>query len=586
MPDAPSSRHGKRLWLVTVAVGRYADASMPNLPGVPRDANRLAEVFGEYGAAPPADFIRLYDEQATRDRILGELQVVADRALLSDQVVIWFGGHGHEKQGGDSPMPDGMTRYLLPFDAAWETAAPRGISTGQLAATLAPLRASEVVVILDCCHSGGLTPLFTQELGNLLQGHKTRYVLAAARPIQLAMETDSGSPLTQSFCDALEGQVSGIVSEDGYVSAGAAAQYARDRVLKEATQYQHKQEAIGFEIGGSICLTRVAGVNWVTGKVDQPTSEVPSPAAGDVDQHTPLPPTPSPAPRPSSPSPSSMWLTRRQVIVPGAVLAVAIMGGGLYYAWNRLVMALSDPGPDTVRLARDRGTPPREDSLHGAAPVQGLTPNDTPALNPNGSSRAAPIRYRGRVDVLVERDKRLLKLNQPGALPLRHEDKFRIEGEINPPAYVYVVWVDPGHDVTPVSPWDAAKGWGSRPAKEDPTGSVSLPPNVGDRYTAPDAKPGVATIVLLASPTPLDIPDPVLEEWFKGRHDLPLPPGGEQGAVWFDDYLEVQDPDRPRTFQVVGSDDSFARWQGQLQKVLGARVTFETAVSFARTGGK
>ncbi len=181
---------------------------------------------------------------------------------------------------------------------------------------------------------------------------------------------------------------------------------------------------------------------------------------------------------------------------------------------------------------------------------------------------------------------RLLRLNEPGALPLRQTDRFRIEGEVDPPAYLYVVWIDPDHDVTPVYPWDAAKGWGSRPAKEEPVGKLSLPSNVGNRYTAPAAKPGVATMVLFARSTPLDVPDDVVRGWFENLPELPLPPGGDSVAVWFDDYVEVRDLGRLRTFGEVGSDDAFARWQGQLQKLLGDMAQFETAVSFARKGAK
>jgi hypothetical protein len=202
------------------------------------------------------------------------------------------------------------------------------------------------------------------------------------------------------------------------------------------------------------------------------------------------------------------------------------------------------------------------------------------------AQKAPPAQYRGQVDVLVERGDRLLRLNEAGALPLHKGDKFRVEGRVDPPAYLYVVWVDPGHDVTPVYPWDAEKGWGSRPAEEEPVGRVSLPPNAGLRYTAEDARPGVATMVLFARPTPLDVPDLVLKGWFEGLHDLPLPRGGEQAAVWFDNYVEVRDWERVRTFGTVGSDDAFARWQGQLQQVLGGKAAFQTAVSFARTGGK
>jgi hypothetical protein len=190
------------------------------------------------------------------------------------------------------------------------------------------------------------------------------------------------------------------------------------------------------------------------------------------------------------------------------------------------------------------------------------------------------------VDVLVEREKRLLRLNEAGALPLRKTDKFRVEGRVDPPAYLYVVWVDPEHDVTPVYPWDPKVGWGSRPTKEEKVGGVSLPPNAGNRYRAKEAKAGVATMVLFARPAPLDVPDEVVKGWFEELPDLPLPVGGEQAAVWFDDYVEVKDPNRLRTFAEVGADDPFALWQGQLQKVLGGQAAFQTAVSFARTGGK
>jgi hypothetical protein len=216
----------------------------------------------------------------------------------------------------------------------------------------------------------------------------------------------------------------------------------------------------------------------------------------------------------------------------------------------------------------------------------GLMPPPGRSTQPQTAPEAAPVRYRGRVDVLIERDGKLLRLNAPGALPMRKSDKFRVEGRVDPPAYLYLIWVDPGHDVTPVYPWDATKGWGSRPAKEEPVGRLSLPSDAGKRYTAPDAKPGVATIVLLASPAPLDLSDSALKECFEGLPDLPLPAGGERAAVWFDNYVEAEDPDRARTFGVVGSADPFAQWQGRLQKAIGGKAAFQTAVSFARTGGK
>jgi hypothetical protein len=211
-----------------------------------------------------------------------------------------------------------------------------------------------------------------------------------------------------------------------------------------------------------------------------------------------------------------------------------------------------------------------------------------PDVTPRKDEPLSPVRYTGKVDVRLARAKGepLLRLNEAGALPMRQADTFRIEGEVDPPAYLYLVWVDPDRDVTPVYPWNAAQGWGSRPAKEEPVGRVSLPANAGNRYTAPKAKPGVATMVLFARPTPLDVPDAEVERWFKELPELPLPPDGDEGVVWFDDFVEVKDPKRLRTFGEVGSDDPFARWQGQLQKSLSGKISFQAAVSFARTGRK
>lgn len=213
---------------------------------------------------------------------------------------------------------------------------------------------------------------------------------------------------------------------------------------------------------------------------------------------------------------------------------------------------------------------------------------------PQGASvvETPKVRYRGEVRVRIEREVepekwKLLDLDDPRALPMRKMDKFRIEAKVDPPAYVYLVWVDPGKDVTLVYPWNPTKDKGTRPEREEPIGSVSVPAASGRTYRAKDAKPGVATIVLLARATPLDVTDDVVRGWFEALPTLPLPPGGERGAVWFDDYVAVAgDAQRTRTFEEVEANDAFARWQGMLQQAVGEKAAFQTAVSFARVGEK
>lgn len=230
----------------------------------------------------------------------------------------------------------------------------------------------------------------------------------------------------------------------------------------------------------------------------------------------------------------------------------------------------------------------------GDAPADDRTQN--PPTPPMGGQPAIHTQYKGRVDVKLARtrDDPLLRLNVFGALPMRQSDTFRIEAEVDPPAYIYVVWVDPakdgGLDVTPVYPWNPAADnpWATRPAQEEPVSRLSLPRDTGKRWAAPEARPGVATMVMFARPTPLDQPDEVVKKWFTNLPVLPLPPGGETGVVWFDNYEEAKDNSRLRAggWDEVATGDEFARWQSQLQKSLRPHAAFQTAVSFARTGKK
>jgi formylglycine-generating enzyme required for sulfatase activity len=261
MPSSEASAAGKRLWLVIIAVGVYKEGPRYDLPGVPKDANRLDKVLRSHRYIPAlVKSIRLDNKDATQAAILAALKEVAGGAWESDQVVIWFGGHGHEVFGGNSPMPDGMTRYMLPHDATWATAGTMGISTKDLADALSGLCASEVVLILDCCHGGGLTGVFWQDLRSIQQGYKSRYVMAAARPIQKALDADAedrGSPFTQGLCDALEGKA--VVHASGLISATAAFEHAEWCVAWQAAYHKHAQKAVADGSGSSIYLTRPGG---------------------------------------------------------------------------------------------------------------------------------------------------------------------------------------------------------------------------------------------------------------------------------------------------------------------------------------
>lgn len=257
-------------WILIVVVSEYeaGDKVMPPLPGVTEDAQRLGDVLQYRSHIPSGETVYLYNKEATKENIIQKIEKIGEEALECDQVIIYFGCHAHRVHGGDNPMRDGMTRYILPYDAAWQTAESKGISTRELAAAL-KMRASEVVVILDCCYSGGLAGVFWEEFPTLQQENKSRYVIAAARPHQPAVETDRGSLLTQNFCDALEGKVKVMTSSEGLVSVSTAFEHAQVCVCREAERYDYLQRAFSANfLHGPIYLTRIVPTDITKGEAD------------------------------------------------------------------------------------------------------------------------------------------------------------------------------------------------------------------------------------------------------------------------------------------------------------------------------
>jgi len=241
-------------YLLLVGIGDYRDQTMPKLPGVIHDVNRLYSVLRQFGNLPLARTVCLYNEQATREAILRELADLAAKARQSDQVVVYFGGHGCHVHGGDSRLPDGMTRYLLPYDASFRTAAATAISTATLAESMVQICADELVLIIDCCEAGGLAGVFSINLGQFQQSGRSCCLFAAATACEEALDTCT---FTQAFCDALQGREGVRASASGLVSASAAYAYAEEEVGRTARLSAHIQNPVQFQFGHEIQLSRL-----------------------------------------------------------------------------------------------------------------------------------------------------------------------------------------------------------------------------------------------------------------------------------------------------------------------------------------
>jgi hypothetical protein len=154
------------------------------------DAVDLASVLRDPTACgyDPASVVLLQESEATRARILDELDRLGQRAGRDATALVYFSGHGGQAaSGGES--------YLMPIDGEWgapDRLDATAISSRVLTDKLAAISAERLTVILDCCHAAGLAQprdvvdaawhpaLADDALGRLATG-RGRVVMAASR---------------------------------------------------------------------------------------------------------------------------------------------------------------------------------------------------------------------------------------------------------------------------------------------------------------------------------------------------------------------------------------------------------------------
>ncbi len=217
----------------------------------------------------------------------------------------------------------------------------------------------------------------------------------------------------------------------------------------------------------------------------------------------------------------------------------------------------------------------------------GLIGADPPRSAPRPDD-AEPLRgsIHLRIDDPTNPDRRNLRLDQPGALPLKAGDRFRIEVELNRPAYLYVFWLGADGKIAPIHPW-APGHWDRRPTKEAKHDRLDLPPKTDEAWTIPAGDPGLETLVLLArkdSPLPLDFD---LCRLATGR-PVPARPNFDT-AIWIENGREVTlDPQNRAapSSKTRKSDDPVLRIRKILQEKVQPLGSYSQAVLFPNRGGK
>ena len=225
------------------------------------------------------------------------------------------------------------------------------------------------------------------------------------------------------------------------------------------------------------------------------------------------------------------------------------------------------------------------------APVARVT-NDPPATPPQKDQpgprpAVEPVKYHGSVDLYVYRKDdtnvdRLLPLWNARAMPLRPGDHVKPIARVDPPAYLYLFWIDETGAAVPLYPWRVNE-WNSRPENEEPVAEVGVMWGK-NALKIEGANAGTETVLMLARSTKLETPDNEVQKWFAGLR--PIPFLGDSAHIRFEDFDVLRDDPNSRAPGKVEELEGARGLQNELRQRIGNRATFSRSVSFSRRGGK
>jgi Caspase domain len=189
-----------------VGINNYPTAP---LKGCVNDATRVKNTIEKnYDGSPNFDCKMMLapSDTVTRASLRENLERLF--ATESDVALFYFSGHGTITKLGGFLVTQDATRY------------DEGLSMTTVLALAQQAKAHEVVIVLDCCHSGSFGAIPTSEPDTI---HLRRgiSVLAASEKDEAAVEINGEGLFTALVCDALNGGAADIVGD-----VTAAAVYA------------------------------------------------------------------------------------------------------------------------------------------------------------------------------------------------------------------------------------------------------------------------------------------------------------------------------------------------------------------------
>jgi Caspase domain len=264
-PLVAAAEQGRK-WAIVIGVQEYLDPGIPSLKYSVADARLVRKQLAEKCGYDPSHILLITDDQtkAHLRPLRRNLQIqVAEwlkKAGPKDTVLVFFSGHGFLDNAGRG--------FLSATDSERDNLGPTSLSTEELRDMLRRCRATQKVLVLDCCHAGvakavGGTGPSSQELGNSFRLAEGLITMASCRKNELSYEWDAKghSLFTYFLAEGLSGAADKAGNRDGVVDSDELYAYTLDNVSVVGQQELNAQQSpvriMLDDVVGRFALARV-----------------------------------------------------------------------------------------------------------------------------------------------------------------------------------------------------------------------------------------------------------------------------------------------------------------------------------------
>lgn len=149
------SKWYKNQYAIVIGIDYYKRLSLPKLNNAVADGRSIASLLRKKGFS----VIELYNENATKERIVDVLKQIKNSATADDSTLFYFAGHG-DGVSGNNNVREG---YILPYDFNSDLNNPNpdvmyydksALSISSLVMYSRDTKAKHIGIVLDSCFSG------------------------------------------------------------------------------------------------------------------------------------------------------------------------------------------------------------------------------------------------------------------------------------------------------------------------------------------------------------------------------------------------------------------------------------------------